>query len=215
MRVSVTLKNEASGESEEVSGTLKDDEVQTLEEFVRYAEDLGNTTYMREGPAAALEVRFDKGKEPKVTPTLPGADVADAFVHRLRPFILESEPTSYPRVSGMIARSLDHPLMRQFLRAHSDQWTGKTIRSQMHVSDNFGLLNSDESLMRYLNAYEYHRDRDKQERFEGPRGLLSDDGLRAFYLMLLTSKAKAVLRLSFVCNVILQKRSSVRLQWRS
>jgi hypothetical protein len=62
----------------------------------------------------------------------------------------------------------------------------------VQISSNDVLLNSEETLQKWLNAFEYHRDEDKRQELDTLHWLWPTDISRALFLALLLDKADAV-----------------------
>ena len=58
------------------------------------------------------------------------------------------------------------------------------------------VLNSEQVFQLWLNAYEYHRDEDKQARMEELHALLPFEWLRAMFLSMMIDRALAVLNIA-------------------
>lgn len=205
----IALKDPETGKPYQVEAEFTDSEKDLLENFSRLTHDLFQSTYITAGTQASLTISWKKGEGTRIATILPKRDVADAFLYRFRPFVLENEATHFTKVCGLLGRKFDDPLVRVLLRNQRDVWTGKRIRSVITISDNFGILNGDEALMKWLNAFEYHRDQEKLQRIEPARQFMSDEGIRAFYLMLMTEKARAVSVISAFVELVLGKREGL------
>ncbi len=214
LQTSITIVDPYSGEKRQVAGNFPAAEETTVYEYVRAAEALIQTQYFKEKQQASLHISAAKHKDIEVRAYLPPTAVCDAMIFRLRPFVLAKERTYFPKVCGLVGKHLDDISVHLLLRAQRDIWEGKHFRAMLQVSDHLGILNSDNAIMDYLNAHEYHRDKDKQDRLASPRHFMGDVGLRAFYLLLLTEKAKAIMNIAHVCEVILGTRRELTVNFR-
>src|SRR5262245_5051106 len=80
-----------------------------LVQFSDAAAQLRNTAYLNSPVQAALHVQFLQESAPVFTPTLPSNEVCDAFLYRIRPFVLQDDPVSFRRLSGLIRRTTSDP----------------------------------------------------------------------------------------------------------
>ena len=208
----ITIIDPESGEERDVEHEFIDAETQRLRDFVAFTRELIDTQYFKEDRQASLEVKWDDSKGVRVEPYAPAAEVCDALLFRLRPFVLRVEPTFFPSVCSLIGKRVQDPLIHKVLRGQNDQWQGKHFRSIFKVSDNFGILNSDKSVMDYLNGFEYHRDAEKRERLEPTRKFFGDVGLRALFLLLIADKARAIMTIGALCEFLLGARKTIVLR---
>ena len=96
--------------------------------------------------------------------TLPPADDVDAFVYRMRSFVLKNEPTSFYRICGIVGRRVAHPAVRALISRQKDMFSIRDFQDQIRLSSNGTILNAEDTLMLWLNAVgEYHSDRDKEQ----------------------------------------------------
>jgi hypothetical protein len=84
---------------EEIKVSLSDSEQEYLEDFISKAAELRDTPYFRERAQVALNVSWEEGKQLKFTSTLPATEICDAFLYRLRPFILKNELHNFSRAT--------------------------------------------------------------------------------------------------------------------
>lgn len=142
----------------------------------------------------------ERGLEPDSLP--PAAEVRE-LLHLLRPLILESEATYLLKVCGILGKHLAHPFIRRKLGELGDTFSGRRLRSTYTFAVGDIVLNSDEGLKLWLNAYEYHRDEDKREVLEQIGAAVPLDVAKAFFLDVLMEKVQATSSLAeFVRNLV-------------
>ena len=73
------------------------------------------------------------------------------------------------------------------------------------------IINSEKALFVWLNAYEYHRDQNKKREIDRYHQLLPLDHSKAFFLMLLSDKIRAIAAIARFVNIILGKAETARL----
>jgi hypothetical protein len=90
-------------------------------------------------------------------------ELIGSFLHHLRPLYLSDESASFDKVAGLIGRRFSHKAMKRHLKA---------IRSVKDSSPYSGLgqftigdvpVWDNETLKKWLYAFEYHQDREKKE----------------------------------------------------
>jgi hypothetical protein len=89
----------------------------------------------------------------------PEADIAE-FLHRMRPFVLEDERTSFKRVRGILWQRLNKPLFLKRLAHLQELFSVCDLGFTITVGDI--ALTAPAAVKKWLNAFEYHRDAGKQ-----------------------------------------------------
>ncbi|MCD4655643.1 hypothetical protein K8T06_17110 [bacterium] len=142
---------------------------------------------------------------------LPDWDHVIVFIHKLRPFQLKNESTYFPRVCNVLSRRLDHSWFKSFLEDMKNKFDGSIMQNyaqlyvrgfdrKMHLEgrDEF-LLNSEEFMNIWLNAFEYHHDERKRGFLNNLHKFMPEKFTRHLFLHLLKDKAVAIIN---VCNLI-------------
>ena len=212
----LTLQDPVSGEPVVVSGTWSDDEWWALESYAKSVADLRATGMMKgmleDGNRIQVRLNYTEGQGMELATKLPpNKDVAE-FLHELRPFILTSEPASFDRVRGLLAKRLDHSSLRTLLHLALELYRGDNTRAMFQMRSNDVLLNSERTLMEWLNAFEYHRDRQKQEAIEALHRMVPLEFSRAVFITLLVDKADAIFKLSTLVDLVLGRRERLTAQ---
>ena len=88
-------------------------------------------------------------------------------------------------------------------------YNGKRLQEQFEITSNDVLLNSEEVLQQWLNAYEFHRDKKKKSFIDSLHQLLPLEASKAIFLSLLTEKARAAINVGLIVRVILGKQKQV------
>jgi hypothetical protein len=126
---------------------------------------------------------------------MPDPDDFRAFLLLMRPFVLNNEPTFYPRVRNILCRHLHSTPFQEFLDEQLRIFQGKRCQSFTVVSDGV-VLNSDETLMKWLNAYEYHRDHEKRQALEQLHDVWPLGFSKGMWGVMMLHKARAVVELA-------------------
>jgi hypothetical protein len=128
----------------------------------------------------------------------PGLLQRAALLHHLRPFVLNDEPYSFFRLRNIVTQSTTGDFAMNWLKRVKHNFSGKSMQSQLVLSDAEGIVNSEATLVRWLNAFEYHKDPEKAAALEARLAPLPIGVTRPLFFMLLAQKAFAVLHLGHV-----------------
>ena len=81
---------------------------------------------------------------------------------------------------------------------------GSTTALWYIISNNYRdlIVNSDKTLMTWLNAFEYHRDNDKRKLIEEIDKIIPEDFSRALFASMIIDKVRAVLELGDVITFL-------------
>lgn len=206
-KIAVTEK--ATGASSEISADFEDEEVVSLEGFVNNAHRLMEARVIKEGLSGSLTINYDRAHGLSVRVRLPDEDLILAFLHRLRRFILNDEPSSYNKVTGIIARRFDDPFIRGIVRAQRALYEGRDFQSQVRIESNATLINCDDMLMKWLNAFEFHTDATKQAEIEKLHQLMPLEASRAIFIMILIEKVKAIANIANFIELLMGRVQSI------
>lgn len=158
-KIRITLSD--SKETVLVEGSFTDEEWLQLTKFRQYVRELEESEYVSNGMPLDSKISWTV-EEGFYSPTLPPASQIREFLHLLRPLILDDEATYFPRILNIIARHFQHPYFRDTIKTLRDGFLkGNTIR-YFKVSIDELQINSEKALRLWLNAFEYHRDPEKE-----------------------------------------------------
>jgi hypothetical protein len=88
-----------------------------------------------------------------VTTELPSDDQVFVLPHRVRPFVLENEDTSFHRVANTSDRRANNALIRTFLRAQKNLFASKLSQQGVRILLNDVLINCEASLKQWLKQW--------------------------------------------------------------
>jgi hypothetical protein len=157
-----------------------------------------------------LSVSWDKGEPVVFDAELPPEDDIAAFLLRMRPFILDKEPTNFHRVRNILARYLSLPSVRSLLDALKDRYEGKRIPMRIEVGSLAGTLSltSNDAIDKWLNAFEYHQDLEKQMELRAMYEVFPETSARVLFLYAMLERAAAIGKLGALIDG-LSKREGV------
>jgi hypothetical protein len=184
--------------------TIAAGDVGVLRSYLAEALILERTVNGWGGIEARLHVSFRMGEPLEISVTEPSPDHRAVLLHRLRPFLLEREPFSFHRTRGIVARGSEGDFMRERLAQIKQLFTGAHLRSQVVVEVNDLVVNSEATLDRWLNAFEYHRDEAEALALIRQHDPIPLDASRPIFISLLVDKMKAILHLGHIIHKMLE-----------
>jgi hypothetical protein len=200
-----------SGVKTPVDLVFEDDEWELLERARQYAADLKQPDLMASGTwSTKLIIRWEEGMGLSASATLPSVEDFIVVLHRLRPIILEGEPTYFYRVLNVIARRAE-PMMRGRLESLGHLFAGREHQGLLTIRVDGVVVNSEEMLKTYLNAHEYHRDTDKQAQIATLHQILPSVATRGIFIQVIVEKLKAIRGLELLINLLQGKQEAMRL----
>jgi hypothetical protein len=204
----VSLKIRLSDGSPEVSlkGTLPDEDVASLEAFIRYTDELDAVRLVKSGFQFSYRVQMDETKT-VFSAQHPQEDEVMAVLHRLRPLVLSKEHASFDRVSGILGRTFKDARFHSVLKQIRVTYDCAEPDSPRFISNDVA-LNSRELLFVWLNAHEYHRDLDKQASLEKILGHAPDVFVRQALLMAINGLILGIRALAGLAETVLGRRNT-------
>lgn len=191
MPYNITIRSEKTGEEHRVAGEFSDEDWAILSNFVAFADELEEAEYVKARLPLMGMIQWSDTKGWEI-PELPPAGQVREFLHLLRPLILEGEDTYLPNVLGIIARTLNDKFVRANLKAARDAFLGKTMQGLYKWSVGDLVVNSDEGLKLWLNAFEYHRDEDKRALLKEMNRSLPLEVMKTQFIELLRYKYEVI-----------------------
>jgi hypothetical protein len=189
-------------------GEFTDDEAATLELYLQQYEAVAASPALSSGLSCNMQINWDQDAG-TVRVDLPDEDTLSVLLHRLRPFILANEPASYLTVSSIIGRRVDTPPVRDLLKRQRREYDGRAFQESVVISINDIVVNSERTLMDWLNSHEYHRDPDKREAVAVLLESFSGDFARGVFVNMLIDKMRACGNLAALVAVLLGKQKTL------
>jgi len=189
--------------SASATGEFSDAEWELLVRFADYADELRSTRVVSQGARVSYSVKWSQEDGESQTATLPPPDDLSAFLHRLRPFILDGEPTFAPKICKVLKRRITLPGFRERFDILNQLFFGKGEKLSISLGE--VNVNTEQTLKKWLNAFEYHRDLDKQEDLVPLTKAFPDDSLKAILAIELMGKATVIIRLAQLVRGIQQR----------
>ena len=190
-----------------LKGSFQEDEWNSLNEFLEYAEELLKTKYVRDGIPAAMNIELGQNSG-TVSTKLPNWDDVTVFLHKFRPIGLQSESTNFYRICNILNKELAHPHFRNLIGQQQEVYSGKRAESAFRILSNDVVLNSEKVLYDWLNSFEYHRDKEKRQFIESLHQMLPLDASKVLFLGLLADKVQAINNIAALISVIVGRQNS-------
>ena len=180
-----------------------------LKDYSKYSKELEEISLVQKGSNVELKISWKKGEEIKYTSTLPPEEEIIALLHKIRPFVLQKESTSFRKIVNLLGRKIEDDEFRDLLKEEKEIYSGKASRGVFKIASNEVVLNTDQMLKKWLNAFEYHKDKNKQLEIKKLHELIPLEATRTILIMMLQDKVKAILHISGFINVILGKKEEM------
>lgn len=210
-RFAFTFTRSSSPKPVECSGFFEDEEYRILLKYLECYQRLADTAVMQGQHAARFSLKWRNGEGLQDESVLPPHDAYLAFLYGLRPFLLNDEETYFYKVANILSRRIDLTEIRSRIETYRDLFSTKEMQSLVSIKiskskrDRVGeekdagvVINTEEILRKWLNAFEYHRDEDKRTFFDELNCLLPDGDLRALFFSMLVDQANAVTMLATI-----------------
>jgi hypothetical protein len=127
----------------------------------------------------------------------------------MRPFVLKkNEPAYFNAISNIITRRLALPFCVQAVQKQRDRFACKQLGFSIQAGPL--VLTSELALDKWLNAFEYHRDPQKQAELTTLYETFPEPAARALFLNSLLEKAAAVLTLAGLIEAIEKRQGATR-----
>jgi hypothetical protein len=117
-------------------------------------------------------------------------------------------------VSGLLGKVFKYDYVRQLLKRQRRLFDGRNNQQLARVEANGTIINSEETLTAWLNAYEYHRDPEKRAHINSLHRLVPLEHSIPIFVSLLGDKVQAILQLAGLIAVILGRQQTIEVQRR-
>jgi hypothetical protein len=204
--VIVTVRLSDGSPDVALKATLADEDVSTLEAFIGYADDLDALRLVKAGFPFGFRVQINDGKT-TFSARHPDEEEVMAVLLRLRPLVLSNEHASFDRVSGILARAFQQPAFHALLKQTRTTYDCAEAGLPRFISNDV-VLNSRETLFQWLNAREYHRDKDKQASLDKILGHAPDIFVRHALLMAIDGLILGIRGLAGLVETVLGRRKT-------
>jgi hypothetical protein len=171
---------------------LTREDAKAFKSFLEAYNLLSNSKPGKERALIKLELNHNIGKATEVIADFPDDDSLAILLHRLRPFILTKEPGSFDKVMGILGRKITQQNVRNLLKRNRMLYDGRQAQSQLLLKSDDTVINSEPTLLDWLNSHEYHHDEGKRRKI----AKLLDDPMnrltKSLWIWLLLDKKLAI-----------------------
>jgi hypothetical protein len=119
---------------------------------------------------------------------------------------LEKERTNFNKVCAILGKRINNDAFRKFLKQRREVYTGERLQKKIRIIQNDMILNSEEFLNDWLNAYEFHRDKNKREKIKRLHEFFPIEGSKPILLLLLYDKYSTIVEIASLLEFILKMR---------
>lgn len=207
-RWTFTITSAKGSSSRRGSAEFTDEEWNIFNRYEEYVRELVGIQLLREGGPGKLKLHCHRDEGLSVQSELPPDDQVTALLHKLRPFVLQNEPTDFNKVRNILSRRIEDETIRGFLKDQKDVFHGMAMGSLGKISVNDVVINSDETLLKWLNAFEYHRDGDKRAEIKALHEHFPFHASRAIFFLMLYEKVRAICNVMGLVRTVLGKQPS-------
>ncbi|MCY3682318.1 MAG: hypothetical protein OXH16_13030 [Gemmatimonadetes bacterium] len=204
---SITIKGESSGKT--IRGNIPGEAWETLLGFCNEVDEFFNLIQRCGGLKVSGSVKIDFDDDSVELVEKSNIDILrrSGILHRLRPFILQGsrrypEPFYFNKMVDLLSCNMRHPLMTQYFRSVKDVFSNKHFRKSLRITYGELMVNSEEVLMAWLNAYEYHRDDGKRKLIEEIEAVFPKESLRMIFMLMILEKIKIIFEFKGVISRI-------------
>ena len=201
-------EEDANGETRvvsEIEAEFGSEDIEVFRDFVAEAERLTEAAWVKEGMPSGLDITIDiptgdvSGKA-----HVPHWDDVVVVLHKFRPFGLNDERTYFYKVAGILARRIDNSDFRAQIQGAKDRFSGKENQIAFRLQANGVTLNCGDTLDKFLNAREYHRDKGKDVFIQDLEAMLPNiNYMKPILCGLIADRVSAVLYLNSVIQCLL------------
>lgn len=200
------LENKSSKEVEEINVQIDDEDWILLQKFKEYANQLLDSKIIKQNIHVNIEIKGENEGKIEFLALLPPDDDLAVLFHRMRPFILQNEKTYFNRICNVIKKYFNHPILRYVIQRHQDLFSCKDFQNTIRFKINDILINSEEFFNTWVNAFEYHKIDEKQNKINDIHGsLIPFSNSKAIIIAILIDKAQAVCEILKIIDSIEKK----------
>lgn len=207
----IRVTREVSGEIEEQSGEFSDEEWRRLAEYLENSRRLAACRMAQSQADLNFKIGGARGEPTRIEATLPPEDDIAAFLHYLRPFVLQNSTSSFTRTRSIIAQRITLLPVQSYLKRLKAIYAGKEIPFVIEIGSRAGrlVLNSEEAMNKWLNGLEYHQDDDKRDTVLSAFEVFTAPAARAMLLYCLLQRASAIGKLGAMIDGLAKREGRV------
>jgi hypothetical protein len=180
-----------------------------LKEFLECAARLNECSFAQD-PSFLSKISFKLSKDGSVRSegTLPPDEQIEAFLLRLRPIYLQKERTHFERIANHISKHINDSAITETIRVWKREYDGRAFQEMITMSVGPITINSEQFLDDYLNAIEYHRDKERRKKIHQVTEHYSLDVQKTIVAFLLFFRLSAINRLTSFLDICFECESN-------
>lgn len=212
----VTITDTKTEQTEQLSGDFPDPEWAQLLQYLDASFRLADCRFAETRSQLSLNVSWKQGEQVAFKAGLPPEDDIAAFLLRMRPFILQKEPTYFFKIRKILMQHIALPSARRYLDGLADRYTGKKIPMMIEVSSQAGTLSltSDEAIKKWLNAFEYHQLPKERVELLAMYEVFPENSARVLFLYAMLERASAIGKMGALIDGLKQRDGAKKdLRW--
>jgi len=184
------------------SGEFTDNEWNVLKSFHDEAKQMFQSEAIS-SMKSNIDMSWDRERGITDNSNLPSDDDLYSLLHRLRPFVLQNEPIHFYKVINILRKHFIQKESQAGLVFMKDLFSSKIFRSQVEIRfNNDTIINSDETLDKWLNGFQYHRDNQKIAQIREINELLPNNTMKGIFVHMLIDKGKAIKNLAKTIEIL-------------
>ncbi len=181
-----------------------DSQKSDLREFLDCANKLNEST-LAQDPSILNKISIQFGNSGiRSVGSLPPDEQVEVFLHRLRPIYLNNERTNFNRIINLVSAHINHSQIADTFRLWKQEYDGRAMQDVFTIAVDKTILNSQEFLDNYLNALEYHRDKERREKIQRVTEHYPLEVQKPIVLLLLFYRLSAINRLAALIELCFQ-----------
>jgi len=195
------LKSSGSEEIAEI--TFEDNEYTLITDYYQEIKRIILLESFKKGLNISYHINASVGETPIIQTSLPPRDDFIVLLHSIRPFLLQEEDLNFYKILKLLKMRIYNKNLLNILEYNKNLFNGANSQKIIKLTVNDILINSEKFLMLYLNAYEYHRDKQKRDFFEDLFKIFPEEIGRFFVISLVFDKVKAIINIGQLIGLIL------------
>lgn len=184
----IVIRTKDGGKDEIINIQIDDELLRKLKLYKESCDKLYQSAYFLKERKASFNFRYDETEHSFVfNCEAPTDQVLDGLVLRLRPFLLENEPTNFNRITNELKRLLQGTVFEQKITNIKKKYRVDFLNG-MKFKINGTEIVSEAMLFKWLNGYYYHLDKRKRDDLSEIYLAFPEEGVRTIFIDMLGDK---------------------------
>ncbi|MCP3943532.1 MAG: hypothetical protein GY710_18930 [Desulfobacteraceae bacterium] len=152
-----------SEQRESFSCEIPTEEWDTILNFHQNVELLRSTKFVQNKRGGQIAIKYEAGKKLESKEFKIEIDEVWSMLLKLRPFVLNKEKYYFHRIKNLLKRRLTQPAFRKGIDRINDLFVLNIMQKQVRLKTTGREILSIDTVMDWLNSFEYHQDESKRE----------------------------------------------------